>query len=207
MRQLDTYWDGEHSCNPPDRNIEKNENPPRWPFRNWLILNGHRGGIFIFFFFGPVDLQECSRGWGGGGARDWERGPQNRRGVAADCPGFEYISMLIYYIFVVWRPFCDNLTILSQNIVVSSKFHIHFWSKKSPLCHSLVLSMKFRLKSFLAWITIWKGLWLSLYNLFLGVKLPRTSWTPLYTVTVTVTVPVPTFSITITITINSEWRK
>ena len=122
MRQLDTYWDGEHSCNPPDRNIEKNENPPRWPFRNWLILNGHRGGIFIFFFFGPVDWQECSRGWGGGGARDWERGPQNRRGVAADCPGFEYISMLIYYIFVVWRPFCDNLTILSQKS--DSKFII-----------------------------------------------------------------------------------
>ena len=37
-------------------------------------------------------------GLGGGGARDWERGPQNRRGVAADCPGFEYISMIIYFI-------------------------------------------------------------------------------------------------------------
>ena len=45
-----------------------------------------------------MDLQECSRRWGGGGARDWERGPQNRRGVAADCPGFEYISKLIYCI-------------------------------------------------------------------------------------------------------------
>ena len=43
-----------------------------------------------------------SRGWGDdGGARDCERGPQNRRGVAAACPGFEYISMLIYYISVV----------------------------------------------------------------------------------------------------------
>ena len=42
-----------------------------------------------------------ARGVGGdGGARDWERGPQNRRGVAADCPGFEYISMLIYYIYL-----------------------------------------------------------------------------------------------------------
>ena len=39
-------------------------------------------------------------GLGGGGARDWERGPQNRRGVAADCPGFEYINMLIYCIFL-----------------------------------------------------------------------------------------------------------
>ena len=180
MRQLDTYWDGEHSCKSPDRNIEKNENPPRWPFRNWLILNGHRGGIFIFFFFGPVDCTKCSRGWGGGGARDWERGPQNRRGVADECPGFEYISRRIYYIFVVWRPFCDNLTILSQNMIVSLWVHIHFWSKKSPLYHSLVLSMKFRLKSFLAWITIWKSPWLSLYNVFLGVKLPRMSWTPLY---------------------------
>ena len=98
MRQLDTYWDGEHSCHPPDRNIEKNEIPSRSPVRNWLILTGERDGIFIFFFFGPVDWQECSRGWGDGGARDWERGPQNRRGVVADCPGFEYISMLIYCI-------------------------------------------------------------------------------------------------------------
>ena len=100
MRQLDTYWDGEHSWQSTGRTNEKNEIPSRSPFRNWLILNGERDGIFIFFFFGPVDLQECSRGWGGGGARDWERGPQNRRGVAADCPGFEYISMLIYYIYL-----------------------------------------------------------------------------------------------------------
>ena len=40
--------------------------------------------------------------------------------------------------------------------------------------------MKFRLKYFLAWITIWKSPWLSLYNVFLGVKLPHMSWTPLY---------------------------
>ena len=100
MRQLDTYWDGEHSWQSPDRTNEKNEIPSRSPFRNWLILNGERDGFFIFFFFGPVDLQECSRGWGDGGARDCERGPKNRRGVAADCPGFEYISMLIYYIYL-----------------------------------------------------------------------------------------------------------
>ena len=84
--------------------------------------------------------------------------------------------------FVVWRPFCDNLTILSQNLIVTLWVNIHFWSKKSPLCHSLVLSMKFRLKSFLAWITIWKSQLLSLYNVFLDVKLPRMSWTPLYEV-------------------------
>ena len=101
MRQLDTYWDGEHSWQSTDRTNEKNEIPPRWPFRNWLILNGHRGGIFIFFSYGPVDCHNDSRGWGDGGARDCERGPQNRRGVAAACPGFEYISMLIYYMFVV----------------------------------------------------------------------------------------------------------
>ena len=104
MRQLDTYWDGEHSCKSPDRTIEKNEIPPHWPFRNWLILNGQWDGIFIFFFFGPVDLQECSRGWGDGGARDCERGPKNRPGVAADCPGFEYICKLIYCIFCRLMP-------------------------------------------------------------------------------------------------------
>ena len=29
MRQLDTYWDGEHSWQSTDRNNEKNEIPPR----------------------------------------------------------------------------------------------------------------------------------------------------------------------------------
>ena len=92
MRQLDTYWDGEHSWQSTDRNIEKIEIPPRWPFRDWLILNGHRGGIFIFFFFGPVDCHNCSRGVGGGGARDCERDPQNdvaTRSHLSVCPGFE----------------------------------------------------------------------------------------------------------------------
>ena len=70
-----------HSWQSTDRRIEKIEIPSRSPFRNWLILNGERDGIFIFFFFGPVDCHECSRGWGDGGARDCERGPQRRRGV------------------------------------------------------------------------------------------------------------------------------
>ena len=53
---------------------------------------------FYLFFLRAGGLPRVLEGWGGGGARDWERGPQNRRGVAADCPGFEYISMLILYI-------------------------------------------------------------------------------------------------------------
>ena len=107
MRQLDTYWDGEHSWQSTDRNIEKNEIPSRSPFRNWLILNGERDGIFIFFFFGPVDCHNCSRGVGGGGARDCERDPQNdvaTRSHLSVCPGFEYISMLIYCIFCRLTP-------------------------------------------------------------------------------------------------------
>ena len=56
---------------------------------------------FLFFFSSGRWTCKSGRGvGGGGGARDWERGPQNRRGVAADCPGFEYISMLIYYIYL-----------------------------------------------------------------------------------------------------------
>ena len=56
---------------------------------------------FLFFFSSGRWTAKSARGVGGdGGARDWERGPQNRRGIAADCPGFEYISMLIYYIYL-----------------------------------------------------------------------------------------------------------
>ena len=93
-----------HSWQSTDRTNEKNEISSRSPFRNWLILNGERDGIFIFFFFGPVDCHECSRGLGDGGARDCERGPQKdvaSRSNLSVCPGFEHISMLIYYIFVI----------------------------------------------------------------------------------------------------------
>ena len=60
--------------------------------------------FFFFFFFGPVDCHECSRGWGDGGARDCERDPQKdvaSRSNLSVCPGFEHISKLIYYIFVI----------------------------------------------------------------------------------------------------------
>ena len=59
--------------------------------------------FFFFFFFGPVDCHECSRGWGDGGARDCERGPQMktwRREAICLSVQVLNISVLLYTVYL-----------------------------------------------------------------------------------------------------------
>ena len=50
----------EHSWQSTGPKKKKKKIPARSPFRINQFLNGERDGIFIFFFFGPVDCHECS---------------------------------------------------------------------------------------------------------------------------------------------------
>ena len=80
---------------------------------------------FIFFFLRAGGLPRVLEGWGGGGARDCERGPQNAvasRSHLSVCPGFEYISMFIYCIF------CRLTPILRQFDNIESKSDSKFMS-------------------------------------------------------------------------------
>ena len=151
MRQLDTYWDGEHSWQSTDRTNEKNENPPHWPFRNWLILNGQWDGIFIFFFFGPVDCTKCSRGWGGGDPG--VIGP--RRKSRSKNPIFCLYSILLYR--VVYTRIKINLN-LSFYFVDSAVLLV-----PRTLCNQFWKSL-FKIKERVSSCLVWIELLYSLYS-------------------------------------------
>ena len=103
MRQLDTYCDGEHSWQSTGPKKKKMKIPSRWPFRNWLILNGQRAGIFFFFFLRAGGLPRVLEGLGWWWSpRLWARPSKKTWRREAICLSVQVlnISVLLYTVYL-----------------------------------------------------------------------------------------------------------
>ena len=146
---------------------------------------------FYFFFLRAGGLPRVLEGLGWWWSpRLWARPSKKTWRREAICLSVQAlnISVLLYTVYlsfnahsvthsaIIWQYWSK-----SHSMFISSDT---FLVKEKPVMSLSCSVYEIQTQKILAWITKWRSLWLSPYNLFLDVKLPHMSWTALYSYTV-----------------------